>query len=85
MKLFTALIVGLLVGSAIGWCLGVSRATSANSHEVEELISRRVEPELAGGADYALTIIPMIEHVDTNAAVERLSRMIAVYYQLIRI
>src|ERR1043166_781448 len=80
MKVFVASLAGMLVGSAIGWMLGTSRATALSSRATAELVSRRVEPELAGGADYAITIIPMIERGDTNAAIERLCRMIAVYY-----
>jgi hypothetical protein len=80
MKLFVLLVIGLLVGSAMGFLLGYSHAKSTSTQEADAYISRRLEPDLAGGADYALTIIPMIERGDTNAAIQRLSRMIAVYY-----
>ena len=80
MKLLVALIVGLLVGSTIGWALGASRTASRMSHEAEEYALRLLEPQTAAAAEYAITAIPMIDRGDTNAAIERLSRMIAVYY-----
>lgn len=80
MKVVASLVVGLLVGAGLGFLLGYAGAKSTSTKEADAYISRRLEPELAGGADYALTIIPMIERGDTNAAIQRLSRVIAVYY-----
>ena len=80
MKVVASLVIGLFVGSGVGFLLGYAGAKSTTTEEADAYLRRRLEPELAGGADYALTIIPMIERGDTNAAIQRLSRMIAVYY-----
>jgi len=80
MKALTALVTALLIGLAIGWLVGSSHATANGREKTEEAVRRREEVDTAVAADYALTAIPMIERGDTNAAVERLSRLIAVYY-----
>jgi hypothetical protein len=80
MKAFTALIIALLVGSTFGWLLGSSKAAAVGRERTEEAVRRREEVDTALAADYAALAIPMIERGDTNAAVQRLSRLIAVYY-----
>lgn len=80
MKALTALVMALLVGSAVGWFLGNSKAGTKCREKTEEAVRRREEVDTALAADYALIAIPMIEQGDTNAAVQRLSRLIAVYY-----
>ena len=80
MKAWTAFILGLLVGSALGWLLGSSHATAKGREKADEAVRWREEVDIALAADYALIAIPMVERGDTNAAVERLSRLVAVYY-----
>ena len=80
MKTLTALVIALFIGSAIGWLLGNFSGAAKGREKTEEAVRRREEVDVALAADYALIAIPMIQRGDTNAAVERLSRLIAVYY-----
>ena len=80
MKPAVVLFVVALVGSAAGWFLGSSHVTARSREKTDEAVSRRAELDQTLATDYALLTIPLVERGDTNAAVERLSRMIAVYY-----
>lgn len=75
-----AFVLFLLIVSGLSWSLGDSHAAARSRQEVHEAVRWQEEVDVALGADYALTAIPMIERGDTNAAIERLSRQIAVCY-----
>jgi hypothetical protein len=70
----------LIAGLAVGWFVGRSQATRSSHEEAEKAARRSAEGEQSLAADYALMTIPLIERGDTNRAIERLSRIVAVYY-----
>ena len=73
-------VVVLLLVSAVSWFFGNAHSTARGRTADDEVVKWREEVDTALAADYALMAIPMIERGDTNAAIERLSRLIAVYY-----
>ena len=81
MKFATPFIIGLVVGSAITWCVAYVQPASQARRQAVAYVNR-VEPEFSGAAIYSLSTIPLIEAGDSNAAIERLSHPIADYYRL---
>jgi len=81
MKSPLTFILGLAVGATITWFVAYVHPRREADRRGLAYIDR-VEPEFVGTAIYALSTIPLIESGDTNAAIERLSHPIAVYYRL---
>jgi len=80
MKRSLTFVLLLLIVAAVSWGIGSSRATTKSRQDAHEAVRGREEVDVTLTAGYALMTIPMIERGDTNAAIERLSRLIAVYY-----
>ena len=81
MKITIALLVGLVIGSGVGWYVGYTRpAYKAHRNEIE--FYKTMEWDDSKAAHFAVKAIPVVESGDTQRAVHLLALPIGGWYRV---
>jgi len=80
-KIITALVVGLLIGSCVGWYAGHTRSARKEDRDEQQLFTS-MEWDDSKAASFAVKAIPVVESGDTQKAVRLLALPIGEWYRV---
>jgi hypothetical protein len=81
MKFTKTLIVGILIGVAIGWFVGYTRPINKANRDAQQYL-KTMENDDVMAAMFAVRAIPLVESGDTKKAIKWLAKPIGSYYRI---